>query len=114
MKRIIYFVTYLILFLCFSGCGTKTLNVTFYSNDEVKTIEFDYKTIISNDDIFWIDNENIEGLYLDSDYTVKYNNEEIKNDTTIYIKIKEVKITFKYDNKEEVVNIKRSFYTKRL
>lgn len=108
MKRIICFVTYLILFLCFSGCVNKTVNVSFCYDGKMKSIEVDYKTIITNNSISWIDCDNIEGLYLDSTYSIKYNNEKIKEDITIFIKIKEVKVTLKYDNKEEVVNIKKS------
>ena len=68
----------------------------------------DYKTIITNDIISWIDGDNIEGLYLDSTYSIKYNNEKIKEDITLYIKMKEVKVTFKYEDKEEIIYIKRS------
>jgi len=84
------------------------VNVSFCYDGKMKSIEVDYKTIITNNSISWIDCDNIEGLYLDSTYSIKYNNEKIKEDITIFIKIKEVKVTFKYDNKEEVVNIKRS------
>lgn len=107
MNKLLKFIFLLTLFICLVGCSNKKVNITFYNEENMNTIEVNYKTVVTNDFISWIDNDNIEGLYLDNNYTIKYNNEKIKEDINIYIKTKEVKVTFKYEDKEEVVNIKR-------
>ena len=68
------------------------ITVIFIINGEEFKSEKQKLSVISKDyviDVYPnITKEDIEGLYLDSEYTIKYDNEFIKEDVTIYVKLK--------------------------
>lgn len=98
MKKIIINIYLMIIFsIILIGCSS-AITITYIINNEVKTQEVLKNTTLENITFYGINEEYIEELYKDKNYTIKYNNEKIKEDTIIYIKLKQVVINFHIDN----------------
>ena len=98
MKKILINI-YLIIMLStlLLGCSS-VKTVTYIVNNEIKTQEVLKNTTIDTITFYGINEEYIEGLYKDKNYIIKYSNEKIKEDTIIYIKLKQVVVNFHIDN----------------
>ena len=98
MKKIIINTYLMIIFsLILIGCSS-TITITYIVNNEINSQEVLKNTTLENITFYGINEEYIEELYKDKNYTIKYNNEKIKEDTIIYIKLKQVVINFHIDN----------------
>lgn len=70
----------------------KSVIVEICNKNAQETINVYLGDIIDNKQISLVNNKYIEDLYYDNEYTKKYNNEEIKENTTLYIKLKTVRV----------------------
>lgn len=70
----------------------KSVIVEICNKNDQETINVYLGDIIDNKQISLVNNKYIEDLYYDNEYTKKYNNEEIKENTTLYIKLKTVRV----------------------
>lgn len=105
LVKLLFFITMVFMI---TGCKYNDLTITYVIKDDVQTVEYDNKIIITSDILKSITDKEIEGVYLDNNYQTKYDNYEIKDDTTLYIKIIEITITFKSKEKEEKIIIDKN------
>ena len=105
MKKILYLCLMCILSILLIGCtNSSNITITFkHQNEEINT-EIERNKTIDETLLLSLNITNIEGIYYDSEYNSKYNNEPLNEDTTLYIKKineeKNIKITFIYLNEE--------------
>ena len=82
---------FFIMFFCIIfivGCNSqKEIKITYNINNVVISYNYQDDLIITNKHIELITDMEIEGIYYDNEYTKKYNNEIIKQDTIFYLKV---------------------------
>ena len=69
-----------------TGCKYNGVTITYVIKGDVQTVEYDNKIIITFDIQNSLTEKEIEGMYLDENYSIKYNNEQLVEDTIIYLK----------------------------
>ena len=69
-----------------TGCKYNDVTITYVIKEDVQTVEYDNKIIITFDILNSLTKKEIEGMYLDEKYSIKYNNEQLVEDTIIYLK----------------------------
>ena len=83
-----YIMFFSIVFI--TGCNSqkeKEIKITYNINDVVISYNYQDNLVITNKHIELITDMEIEGIYYDEEYTKKYNNEKIKKDTILYLKV---------------------------
>lgn len=68
-----------------TGCKYNDVTITYVIKGDVQTVEYDNKIIITFDILNSLIEKEIEGMYLDENYSIKYNNEQLVEDTIIYL-----------------------------
>lgn len=68
-----------------TGCKYNDVTITYVIKGDVQTVEYDNKIIITFDILNSLIEKEIEGMYLDENYSIKYNNEQLVEDTRIYL-----------------------------
>jgi len=112
MKRILMVFVSLIFIICLISCNeeekVEEINIKFVIEENIYDIKKEVNYIVNIDDIPNINEEDIEGIYYDSNYSSKYNNEVLGKDTILYVRrVKEnIEVTFIVGNIEEVVSMK--------
>ena len=95
MKKNLFVFVLLFILLILVGCNSyKNITITYFINDISIVKNYDDKIIITEDVICTITDYEIEGVYLDCEYNLLYEDEVISENIDIFIKIKE-------DKKEE-------------
>lgn len=95
MKKKLFVFVLLFILLILVGCNSyKNITITYFINDISIVKNYDDKIIITEDVICTITDYEIEGVYLDCEYNLLYEDEVISENIDIFIKIKE-------DKKEE-------------
>lgn len=115
MKKILLIMFLFISFIGLLGCENKNCLVTFSIDSEEQIIEINKGTILNYNLVTSYEEDVIEGLYYDENYTLKYDYKEIKDDITIYVKTKKVEVTFVivHEYKKVLIN-KNSQITKEV
>ena len=92
MKKIFVF----ILLICLSylfGCKQKEndemIDIEFKIQDISKKTEIKKGSIINKKNVPYLKNLDISGLYLDESREIKYNNEPVNEELTIYVELKQ-------------------------
>lgn len=93
MKKFFYAFVFVMMLLFFTGCGEKycKVNVIVNGNETINYVETG-KIYEPNDD-------RIIGLFYDESYTKEYNKEPINENTTLYAKLKLIKVDIVIDGK---------------
>lgn len=68
-----------------TGCKYNDVTITYVIKEDVQTVEYNNKIIITFDILNSLTEKEIEGMYLDENYSIKYNNEQLVEDTRIYL-----------------------------
>ena len=93
MKRIIYLIAFAMMLLFFTGCGKKECKVSVIVNgNETTNFVEAGKSYEPNDN-------RIIGLFYDEACTKEYNKEPINENTTLYAKLKLIKVDIVIDGK---------------
>ena len=91
MKKIIMLLICLVILVCLTGCGKqKTVDVTFHINDIQETKTFEYGIILDKSFIPIYNESEIEGIYYDKEFIIKYDNKKLKENIDVYIKLVDV------------------------
>jgi len=93
MKKIFKLSIILLLIFTLAGCANNVV-VTYIVDGINYSKEIEKETIIQKSLFSEIKEDYIEDIFLNQEYTIKYENEPITNDITLYIKIKEITVTF--------------------
>ena len=93
MKKFFYTFVFVMMLLILTGCGEKycKVNVIVNGNETINYVETG-KIYEPNDD-------RIIGLFYDESYTKEYNKEPINENTTLYAKLKLIKVDIVIDGK---------------
>lgn len=93
MKNFFYTFVFVMMLLILTGCGEKycKVNVIVNGNETINYVETG-KIYEPNDD-------RIIGLFYDESYTKEYNKEPINENTTLYAKLKLIKVDIVIDGK---------------
>ena len=115
MKKILLIMFLFISFIGLLGCENKNCLVTFSIDSEEQIIEINKGTILNYNLVTSYEEDVIEGLYYDENYTLKYDYKEINDDIKIYVKTKKVEVTFVivHEYKKVLIN-KNSQITKEV
>ena len=81
----------------------KSAIVEVYGKNNREILNVYLGDIINHNQITVVNDNYIEELYYDRDYTIKYNEEEIEGDTTLYVKLKTVKVKIVSNDKTEEI-----------
>lgn len=111
MKNFFYTFVFVMMLLILTGCGEKycKVNVIVNGNETINYVETG-KIYEPNDD-------RIIGLFYDESYTKEYNKEPINENTTLYAKLKLIKVdividgklnTFEINNGDKINNINQN------
>lgn len=87
-NKIITVCIMIVLPLILIGCNNN-MTINFVINNETIHYECSKNTTVTNEILSEVTTLKIDGIYFDSEYTIKYNNEILTEDTTLYIKEKE-------------------------
>ena len=87
-NKIITVCIMIVLPLILIGCNNY-MTINFVINNETIHYECSKNTTVTNEILSEVTTLKIDGIYFDSEYTIKYNNEILTEDTTLYIKEKE-------------------------
>lgn len=111
MKKLFLVFVCFIFSICLIGCNKKKVYIDFIIDGKSYDVVVEKGTIISNNIIPLICNENNFELYYDKEQKMKYNNEEILNNITIYVNIQSEKekelVTITYKDIIYCVEIKK-------
>lgn len=101
MKNFFYTFVFVMMLLILTGCGEKycKVNVIVNGNETINYVETG-KIYEPNDD-------RIIGLFYDESYTKEYNKEPINENTTLYAKLKLIKVDIVIDGKLNTFEINR-------
>ena len=105
MYKIITVCIMIVLPLILIGCNNN-MTINFVINNETIHYECSKNTTVTNEILSEVTTLKIDGIYFDSEYTIKYNNEILTEDTTLYIKEKEqFMINFIINQNNALMNI---------
>lgn len=93
MKKFFYAFVFVMMLLFFTGCGEKycKVNVIVNGNETINYVE--------TGKIYEPTDNRIIGLFYDESYTKEYNKEPINENTTLYAKLKLIKVDIVIDGK---------------
>lgn len=93
MKKIFYAFVFVMMLLILTGCGEKycKVNVIVNGNETINYVE--------TGKIYEPTDDRIIGLFYDESYTKEYNKEPINENTTLYAKLKLIKVDIVIDGK---------------
>lgn len=93
MKKFFYAFVFVMMLLFFTGCGEKycKVNVIVNGNETINYVE--------TGKIYEPTDNRIIGLFYDESYTKEYNREPINENTTLYAKLKLIKVDIVIDGK---------------
>lgn len=93
MKKIFYAFVFVMMLLILTGCGEKYCKVNVIVNGS-ETINY-----VETGKIYEPTDDRIIGLFYDESYTKEYNKEPINENTTLYAKLKLIKVDIVIDGK---------------
>lgn len=81
------------------------ITITIKYEDKEENIKIEKGTIVGKEMVSLLDQVQIEGLYYDDNYSNKYENEQLFENTTLYLKIKEIVITYIFEYKKGSIKL---------
>lgn len=90
------------------GCSNNKV-ITFVLNEYGLTYEYKKEIVVTKELVESLFCEEIESLYYDQEFTNKYNNEVINENIKLYIKTKQITITFNYETYQEKIEVNRGY-----
>ena len=93
MKKVFNFILILFFMIILFGCNQKKCLVTFTIDFEEQIVEINRGSILNYNLISSYEENEIEGFYYDGNYSLKYDFQEINDDTTIYVKTNRIEVT---------------------